>query len=83
MSDISTSHVSTNISSFVNAYKNEPTHDNLIKLMQHHFSCDLIIITWYIGHGYWYIPCIYDFGNIGKNDKNDKNIDSYVLDEPN
>ncbi len=64
------------LASFANAYKNEPTYDNLIKLIQHHFSCDLIIITWYIGHGYWYIPGIYDFSNINKK------IDNYVLDEP-
>lgn len=60
---------------YINAYKNEPTIDNLIKLLIYDCSCDFIIITWYVGHGYWYIPIIYT------NSDNQK-LGWYLLDEP-
>lgn len=45
---------------FINAYKNESTCENLIKLLVHEYKCDLVILSWYVGHGYWYISGIYD-----------------------
>lgn len=43
----------------INAYKNDPTCENLIKLLVHEYKCDLVVLSWYVGHGYWYISGIY------------------------
>lgn len=69
------------IKALINAYKNEPTCENLIKLLVHENSCTLIVIGWYVGHGYWYIPNIYDSKIDEKINDNQKN-GWYLLDIP-
>jgi two-component system sensor histidine kinase/response regulator len=62
-------------SAYQSAYQNDPSVENLIKLMIHDFPCDLLFISWYVGQGYWYVPCIASGLNI-------TNIDWYSSDEP-
>lgn len=45
---------------YIYAYKNDPSPENLAKLVSNDLNAELILITWYVGHGYWYIPVIWD-----------------------
>lgn len=66
---------------FINAYKNEPTCENLIKLLVHEYGCDLVILSWYVGHGYWYISSIYD-SKMGEKINDNQRQGWYLLDVP-
>ncbi len=67
---------------FINAYKNDPTTENLVKLIIHDYNCDFVIVSWYVNHGYWYIPAIYDL-HIDSLLNTNKSLGWYLLDEPN
>lgn len=49
---------------YISCYQNNPSSDNLCKLIQNIEQCNFVLLSWNLENGYWYISCINDI-NIG------------------
>ena len=47
-------------SHIIGTYRNNPTVENLIKIIVHDLESEFVIVAWYISDNYWYIAGKYD-----------------------
>jgi len=65
---------------YIAAYHNDPTSENLCKLVAHTYSCKFITVAWYLGNLCWYVPVVLDT-HIDDNPNTNNGSGWYISDE--